>query len=254
MRQQLLSFIIIILLCSNLTATAETLNVVTGNDYKPFTDENLPEGGLSTAIVKRVFLEADIDISISYMPWARGYESTKNTVHFATFPYVKRADREKFFHFSQPVNTITQLVFVKKNREIKLKNADDLSGLSTCVPRGYAITESVATLINKGAVKKLEAPDAKQCYLMLKFGRVDFLTFNQYVGWSTAYDAVGKEADATFKTLEHPLETEGLYLIVSKSFEQGELLLSKFDNAMKKLRNNGIIQQIEKSYAKKIQQ
>jgi polar amino acid transport system substrate-binding protein len=244
-------FFCLLLVGANALA-AGTLSIVTGNNYPPFSDENLPEGGLSSLIVKRVLEEVGYDVKLSFMPWKRGYESAKNGVHVATFPYVKRPDRELHFNYSLPINTITQLVFVRADSDIHMDKVEQLAGLTTCVPRGYAITESVSKLADDGVIKMLSAPDAAQCYLMLRFGRIDFVTFNQYVGWSAAESAAGDEARMIFRALETPLETEGLHLIFSKGLEDGEALLSRFDQALQKLRDNGFITRLESTYLDQI--
>ena len=51
----------------------EGLRLVTGNDYKPFTDESLPEGGLANEIVKRSYDQIGVKYSIEWKPWKRGF-------------------------------------------------------------------------------------------------------------------------------------------------------------------------------------
>jgi len=226
----------------------EAVKLVSGNDYQPFTDETLPRGGLSSAIVRRVFEEAGMEVKLEFMPWARGYESARNSVHDATFPYVRRAEREKDFLYSAPINTITQLVYVRQDREIEFSRAEDLIGLSTCVPRGYALTHSIAQLIENEKIRQLSAPDINQCFLMLNFGRVDFLTFNQYVGWSAAMEMLGDQATEKLRTLDTPLETESLHLIVSRSRADAMQLINSFNASLSSLRSKGVIKQIEQDY------
>lgn len=231
-----------------------SLQLVTGNNYKPFTDESLPNGGLSSSIVRKVFEEAGYKVDLTFMPWSRGYESTKSGAYVATFPYVKRPDRVVDFFYSQPINTITQLVFVKKSNLLKIEDASDLIGLTTCIPRGYAITKSVGELIDIGSITKVTAPDTEQCYLMLKFGRADFLTFNQYVGWSAAQKALGNSAEKEIRTLATPLETEGLHLIFPRSSKDSKDTLEQFNRAFTKLKDEGVISELESGYLEQIQQ
>lgn len=227
---------------------SEPLQLVTGNEYKPFTDQSLPEGGLSTLIVKKAFANQGMDTEISFMPWSRGYESTKNGLYVATFPYVKRAEREQDFLYSHPINSITQLVYTQKGSALDIQSAADLAGHSTCVPRGYSLTASVNSLIDAGKVQSMSAPDSEQCFLMLKYGRVDFLTFNQFVGWSAAISSVGDNARMEFKTLSTPLETETLHLIISRSLRGAEALLDSFNKGLEVLKENHQLETFEKRY------
>ncbi|OPH11761.1 amino acid ABC transporter substrate-binding protein, partial [Azospirillum brasilense] len=50
------------------------LDLVTGNDFAPFTGEDLSEGGLLTDIVRRAFDEVGLRYGVRFMPWRRGYD------------------------------------------------------------------------------------------------------------------------------------------------------------------------------------
>ena len=72
---------------------AEELAIATGNDYAPFTDEELPEGGLATEVVVEAFAAVDHEVDIDFRPWARGYHDTGQGVFAGTFPYVHSDER-----------------------------------------------------------------------------------------------------------------------------------------------------------------
>ncbi len=81
--------LIILFLSINLKSfSIETLKLVTGNDFSPFTDEKLKNGGMYTSVIKTILNRLKIHYEIEFYPWARGYELVKKEKFDATFPCV----------------------------------------------------------------------------------------------------------------------------------------------------------------------
>jgi polar amino acid transport system substrate-binding protein len=68
-------------------AQAATLDIVTGNDFAPYADEKLPNGGFATDLVREVIKKIGTETNIRFLPWKRGYELTTSGETLATFPY-----------------------------------------------------------------------------------------------------------------------------------------------------------------------
>ncbi|WP_157752197.1 hypothetical protein [Shewanella benthica] len=51
-----------------------TLSLTTGDDYPPFTDRKLAQGGMATTLVLNAFEKSGYFVKeIEWLPWKRGY-------------------------------------------------------------------------------------------------------------------------------------------------------------------------------------
>ncbi len=70
------------------TEAGQTVRLVTGDDYRPFTDQALPQGGMITEIVDHVFQKMGYQAEIEFHSWSRGYTLSEEGAFLGTFPYV----------------------------------------------------------------------------------------------------------------------------------------------------------------------
>ena len=239
----------LILCCMTAAASADAIHVVTGNDYPPFADKNLPGGGMITEIVDLAFKKVGYQAHIVYRPWKRGYEETKKGVFAATFPHIKTEERLKDFHYSQPINTVYTRVFVVKDSPIR--ELQDLTGRRICVPLGYGVSERVGERLKK-ELFNAEAPpvDLAGCLKMMLSGRKDFFIINEINGWTTIRETFNTTDH--FRTLDVIFKEETHHLIVSKTTANGERILKAFDRGLDQLREDGTLQTIITRHLKDI--
>ncbi len=218
------------------TASArDPLPLVTGNGYPPFADSGLPGGGLTTALVRRVFRELDRPVDIAFKPWPRGYRATLNGDFEATFPYLYTPERAADFHYSDPLFTVHLRVFVPA--DAPADKLADLTGKTLCVPLGYAITRDIRQMLADLDYEEGEPRTMNQCLRMLGRDRVDFVAITR------------RHADSLLAEL--PLERErlrmledvdvsaDLHLIVPKQRDGARRLLADFNRTLARLREQG---------------
>ena len=80
------------------TVIESTLDLVTGNDFAPFTGEDLPQGGMLTELVLRSFKAMGLGYDVRFVPWKRGYDGVVAGKFLGTFPYVRTPEREQEFY------------------------------------------------------------------------------------------------------------------------------------------------------------
>ncbi len=97
MKQSLLRGLLAIVSLAALSVHAETLSVSTGNDYAPFADKNLPEGGMTAEIVKRAFAVMGDTADVAFVDWTKAYDDAKAGKYAATFPWFESAERKAAF-------------------------------------------------------------------------------------------------------------------------------------------------------------
>lgn len=225
----------LILLCFYSTLTlAEPIKLVTGSDYAPFTDPSLPEGGLATALVKKVMKQAQIPYELEWRPWANGYSSTLKGVHLATFPYISTPERRKFFDYSDPLFVLEMRVFALAGSNLDGTQPKTLIGKRYCHPVGWGFLSQIEAMINKGLLHPIRPYDMSSCIRLLAEGKADFIITDQ---------AQGQETIAHLSHLQRLpipsgsiMEKSSLHLIAAKNNPQAQQFLSRFNAALKVVR------------------
>lgn len=216
--------------------------LVTGDQYPPFTDLKAPEDGMITEIVKLVFEEMGYeDIPIEFLGWEEGYQATKRGKFAATFPYVETKERMEDFNYSKPLYTILTRWFVKKDAAINYTTAEDLKGLSCCKPEGYNLND-IQEFLDKGLITLKQTKEMVDCFKMLEEENVDLVPINELVGWGIVQKRF--KTRELFRTLDKPVDSATLHLIVSKTYPDGVTLLERFNQAFDKLKEQEKIKKI----------
>ncbi len=141
----------------------EPIKLVTGNDFSPFTDEKLKNGGMYTSVLKSILKKINLPYKIEFYPWARGYEMLKKEKFDVSFPYAFTKERSKEVQFSK-VSLVESSIYIYTNIKYKnKKNINELKGTIFCSPVGYYIEDIALNLLNKNELKKISKFDQKSC-------------------------------------------------------------------------------------------
>ena len=215
-----------------------TERVVTGDDYAPFTGRTLPNQGLASDIVSRVFDLMQRPVELEFKPWKRGYADTLEGIYLGTFPYGRNPDREKLFHYSEPLYRFGQYFFTLADSGIDYQQEADLQGKRVCLPQGYNPTV-LRRYRENGTIILVRPSTMEACFRMLQKKRVDLVRVNDHVGWSLV-DSVFGQRDRV-RMLAKPLRESIEHLIIPRTKSDGEALITAFNLALKQLRDDGVI-------------
>ncbi len=224
-----------------LAQTGQPVRLATGDDYKPFTDQGLPQGGMITAIVDHIFKTMGYEPEIEFHSWSRGYDLSEQAVFLGTFPYVKTPERLEEFHFSDPLYTIVTRFFVRADADLVFERDADLKGLTVCKPLGYNLTD-IQVFLDQDIIKLQRPNTMESCFSMLRLGRVDLVPINEHVGWEVAcHVSAGEDL---FRVLDKSLQEDGLHFIVSKQHPEALDILQRFNAALQNMSNDGSLDAI----------
>jgi polar amino acid transport system substrate-binding protein len=238
----------LLLLGTAYTAQADPLLLNTGNDYAPYTDEKLPEGGMITDLVKHVFAEMKQEVKIDWLPWARGYDKAKSGVYAAAFPYIHTPERDAVFLYSDPIYVAQMKVFAKPGANIDPVRPESFRGKTLCLPLGWGVSKKMAPLLDESALYRERPKDISSCAKMVALGRVDFFITDSIQGAKALSDAnLGPDQVVP---VAMPLETNTLHLIASRRNPNSAQLLARFNAALKALKARGIYDQIVAAHSK----
>lgn len=225
-------------------ARAEVL-LVTGNDYPPFTDQSLPDGGLSTSLVRAAFAASGASVNIHFQPWLRGYRATLNGDFAATFPYVHTEQRESDMLFSDPFMTVDTVIISRATQPLEYQTAASLEGMALCRAQGWGLPSAIQAAIEADVIKVVDAPQYTSCFRMLLAGRVDFLLSNN-LQWEVQAQVNQLNPD-DFYLATTPVQRSRHYVIAAKT-PAGEAAIRQFNAGLRQLRRSGDYAQLVSDY------
>ena len=229
-------------------AHAQPIALVSGDDYKPCADSKLPEGGMSTELVKKAFAEVKQDIKVDWLPWKRGLDETKDGKFAGTFPYLRTPEREKDFLYSDVIVKIQDFPFFKSgNKKHDFSKVDSLAGSIICLPLGWAPTPKLVDMIKSKKIKVESPKDLSTCVKMVASDRADYFVTDEAQGLATV--KVSGMAVGAVVMGNVALADTTLYLIASKSTPGSKEMLSSFNKGLEAIRKNGTYAKVVKAHS-----
>ncbi|MEX0624092.1 substrate-binding periplasmic protein [Saccharospirillum sp.] len=229
----------IAVLFSPTIATAEqatTLKLVTGDHYAPFSDQNLPEGGLATHLVTYLFEQMKQPVNVDVLSWTEGYQAALNGDYAGTFPYIQSQERLAGFLFSEPLFTVSSFAYVDQSSTINARRPEDLAGLTLCLPEGFAHGFVLNELVQSGAITRITPPDLPSCFAMLQSGEADFVKINRYVARELLRNA--GVPHSAIRALSFPVETLSMHFIAPRNQAGSAALIATLNQALAELQRD----------------
>lgn len=233
----------------------ERINLVTGDDYAPFTDRKLPGGGMLAELVQRAMEEAAPAEGFA-IHWVNDWDAHLGTLLEQglvdmSFPWSRPACeilpddyRCQTFEFSQPLFEILELGYFDSARPVAFDKDSDMEGRTLCRVAGYSTHEldkDGRNWVKDGKIT-LERPDkVGDCFQMLVDGKVDVVQIDEFAG-----KAAIKEMGLTdrVQTLPRPISVEPLNVLIHKGNPRAAELVGIIDAGLAKLREKGEYQKI----------
>lgn len=223
---------------------AQTIAVAAG-EYSPFVAQQLPQYGVTAAIVTAAFKSQGVYVRYDFLPWKRGYYETQVGRYMATFPYLKTPEREQLFLYSDPIYTDRFRLFVRKSQ----LRQTEWTKKRLCIPLGYDTTQIEG--FTSANDMSLERPsEISNCFQMLERERVDAIWVSELVAADTARALFGPTAQTNALNI-HVGDENHYYLIVSKALPGAGAWMSKFNAGLKQIRGNGSYKKIVEQFGGK---
>lgn len=136
--------------------------IVEGNEVK----------GLSTALVKLILKEAELDAEIQMLPWARAHHLAMAQRNTLIYSIARTPEREEQFVWIGPVAIFRLgLVTTSKNKNLALANLAELKNHTIAVQRG----DVAAQYLSQKGIAVIETSDIHKSYELLLKNKVDFV-------------------------------------------------------------------------------
>ena len=211
------------------------LGIVTGNDYAPFTDEKLPEGGLFTELVREATTRAGYAPDIAFRSWDDAMRQTRSGTYKASFPWYDTTDRRAALWYSKPVYEVLIVVYHKAGAPLTFNNIDDLNGLNLCRPDGY-FDDDIRAKVEDGQIVRTAPETPANCFELLVEGEVDVVSLSAMVGNGEIIKA-GYEEE--IEVADIPLAIRPLHIVYPKFAPRSRGVMGKVDLALSAMEKDG---------------
>lgn len=217
---------------------ANEIRLTTGPDYPPLVDHTRADGGIATKLVLAIFSRMDRPVTLDWLPWARGFQSTRNGRYNATFPYFKTEEREKSFLYSDALLSMPTFMWQRRGDSLDFTNPASFIGRAVCVPLGFSssLAARLTSLIARREVRIESPPRPDNCVQMLAAGRVDAVTGTD--GEIMRLIDLGGLAEKLIRSPQ-PLEIRAYFLIAPKADPQAAQLIERFNLALARMKEDG---------------
>ncbi len=222
---------------------AQKVNLTTG-EYAPYSSKALPNYGFFPEILNIVFKKINIEPNYQFFPWKRCENEVEAGKSWAAFPYGKSVEREKKFLFSDIIfNSKSSFFYYKKKPIDNWDKLSDLKSMTIGGILGYWYEED----FKKNGLKIDYTTKEISAIKKLMKGRVQLIVIDDLAIWALIKKNFPNEI-GNFGTLAKPYSVSGNFLMVSKKYPKTKELLSKFNAALKELKNGAEIKAILDKY------
>ncbi len=209
------------------------------DDWLPYSSFSAPGGGLLVRIARAAFAAQGQDSSYVFPPWNRALTEARAGVLTGIVGAWYSEERERDFLYSQPIykNEIVFIAFA--NQHIEYRQPADLRPYKIGAVRG----NSFVTTLQSANLQVDLAKDMDENLRKFVRGRVKLIVDEKL---STEFAIAEKfpsiKQNVVF--LQPPLETNYLYLIVSKEISDAAQIIADFNKGLAKIEQNGTLRRI----------
>ncbi len=240
----------------NTAVTRQKINLMTGSDYAPFSDRDLPNGGLLTDVVNTAMAKAAPEAGYA-IHWVEGWDShleplLSNALLDMGFPWIKpdcAVIPDEYscanFLFSDPMFEMLTLLFTRKSDPIPFAQDSDVHGKTLCRPAGYAVHQldrPDRRWLSDKLIEFKQPRSVADCFTMLVAGEVDGVVLNEFTGRTAIKDLAIK--DQVEIVSARPLAIEGLHVLIHKTHPQADQMLETINAGLRGIKQDGTYQQI----------
>jgi len=213
-------------------------------EYPPYSGEGLVHGGLINQIVTEAYEAVGYKVNVHFFPWSRAARMTREGDLDGLAQVWKRAVRNSWLLYSDPVPSSNEVVFYKrKNAKIEFDSQNYLSlkPYTIGTGRGYANPPSFE-LVQKH-LRIEEVTEDIQNLRKLVSGRIDLVIIDKLVGQYLLKTNMPAALDE-LTWIGTPLSIEENYVGISKKAADAEKKHGDFNRGLAQLKRTGRISAI----------
>jgi polar amino acid transport system substrate-binding protein len=217
---------------SNFTSAPEEVQLSACTDFEPFVDPDLPDGGVITALVAEVFLQAGYRPTMSFAAGERKHHSLLS----ALFPYPRSEAREAEYFYSTPLVDFSVLPYWHAGSAVLVSSLADLAGMRVCSAR-EVVEQAARSPSEAGAPAFSPLHDSLAgCFQGLIDRTVDVVLAEPSLA-SEVIRYLGIRDD--LRTSNTLIDLGSLHVLIPRFSAYGSAMLYRFNEALDRMRQSG---------------
>ncbi|CUH77788.1 Bacterial extracellular solute-binding proteins, family 3 [Tritonibacter multivorans] len=241
----------------------QKVNLLTGDDFQPFTGKELHNGGMLVDVINVAMAEANPQqgYAIHWVDLWTAHDDPllANALLDVGFPWYRPNcealpdnDRCQNFRFSDPIFEILALMFADASRPVTFENDEDIFGLKICRPQGYdtsIFNENGRNWMTDGKIEVLVPSTPADCFEMVLEGEADAVVLNEFTGRDKMKEMGISDR---IQVVPQPVSIQPLHAVVHKTHPQADALLAMVNDGLRGIRENGKYQAIVEDHLARV--
>jgi polar amino acid transport system substrate-binding protein len=205
------------------------------DNWPPFTDASMLDGGLATSIVTTALERAGYTSALEEAPWARALMGVSDGRYDVLINAWYNESRARIGQFSEGylINRIRLLQ--RKGETLRYTRQSDLYPYSIAVVRDYAYSPEFD---GDTRLQKVPVRNFSSALRMLAAGRVNLAIEDEYVARYNLLREPQAVRDGVV-LVEPPLGENSLHILVSLKHPEHALIVERFDRAIAAMKVDG---------------
>ncbi len=224
---------------SPLCLAQEKLMRLASLEWAPYVGQNLPQFGLSSAIISSAAQKFGMQTRIEYFPWKRAMQlGGKDASYVGYFPAYYTKERAQECYFSQPIGASRVGLAYLKNNPLQFESVNDLAAqtkLTIGVVYGYSNGDEFDVLVKQGRLKTEASASDGLNLRKLMIGRVHAAVVDEVVlRYLLKTDPMLSNYANQIAFHPHPLADLNLYVCFQMN-SQGLEMKNALDRALQEM-------------------
>jgi len=218
-------------------------------DWPPYFGQDLKHGGYFAYIVSVAFTATGYQVAYSFLPWKRALAEAQDGLLDGSPGWKATDERHVHFLFSDAVITSTSVFFHLKETPFHWSKMDDLAGKRIGVTAGYSYGADFDAAVADKSLTVDTAKDDVTALKMLLMRRVDLVVMNRDVGLDILHRQLDPASAALIDYDRTPVDSQPSYLAIARSSLRAATLIADFNRGLAKLRDQGVLEQVQRDLA-----
>ena len=209
---------------------------LTSGHWPPYMEYHPPHFGVISHIVALAFDKHDIHVTYGFFPWSRSLMLARKGLWDGSVAWTCRPEMLKHFHFSDPIVAHHYVLFHRTGMDFDWARVEDLESYRVGLTQDYNYGNTFEEAVAAGTINAEKTTSDIANFRKLAAGRIDLFPMEPAVGMKMLKE-LGLEDKITFHST--PLQSDYLYLILSRRIPHSDRYLKEFNEGLAKLRESG---------------
>lgn len=214
---------------------------LTSGHWPPYMEYTPPHFGVISHIVTLAFAKHDTPVTYGFFPWSRALMLAKKGLWDGSVAWTCRPEMLKHFLFSDPIVAHNYVLFHRASMDFDWDQVEDLESYRIGLTQDYNYGETFEEAVSAGTINAEKTTSDIGNFRKLAAGRIDLFPMEPAVGMEMLQE-LRLENKITFHSTA--LQSDYLYLILSRRVPESEQYLKEFNEGLSTLRESGRLEEL----------